>query len=252
MEEMIKKIRKTFATPGVGLIMLIVVPVIVVLIIVIVYLVVSPSEIMEPGIIINNFEEVLPDVPNGTRKRIEERLYATVEESGIKDVPEEGAMIRLGSNDGFALQGTFHVGDFIVDIGAVQQSYIVKYFYGYMVGENETEPSASATLYCIEDPSQMIYADFDCKANRDYTRPDPVQYVLPYETDSYALTYTYSLTSASGYAVVVTYNPPEEVYLEGRLEQFENESMGEIYSYLTGAGVNPDDYEFIYKYKIVE
>ena len=38
----------------------------------------------------------------------------------------------------------------------------------------------------------------------------------------------------------------------GVWEEFENESMGKIREFLTGAGINPDDYEFVIKYRIIE
>lgn len=244
-------IKKYLQSPGVKVVLALAIPIIIILILIMIYVLSQPETIVEPRLVIDNFEVELPDVPSETRQRIEERLYSQVELSGVGSVPEDGAVIREGSVDGFTIQ-ELHVGDFIVDIASVQQSYIMKYYYGELDGQHETEGAASVMVYCIEDPDKVIYANFACKANRDFVKPDPIQYILPRTFDEYSLSYTYSLTSESGYAVVVTFDPPESVYLSGRVEAFENESMGKIREFLTGAGVEPDNYEFVYKYKIVE
>lgn len=236
---------------GVRLVLALVIPTVFILVVIMIYVLSRPEIVLEPRLVIGNFDELLPDVPSMTKQQIEEKLYMQVEASGVRTVPENGAMIRGDSIGGFAI-GDFHVGDFIVDIDSIQQSYIMKYYYGALESEYEVEESASVMVYCIEDENEVIYPDFVCKANRDYVKPDPIQYILPRTFNYYSLSYTYSLTSESGYAVVVTYDPPESVYLGGRVEEFENESMGKIREFLVGAGVDPDDYEFVIKYKIVE
>lgn len=245
------EIKKYLNSSGVRIVIALAIPVIMILVIIIIYLLTQPEVIIEPTLTIDNFSEMLPDVPIDTELLIEEKLYDQVAESGAAGVPKDGAMIREGSVGGFAIRD-FHVGDFIVDIDSVQQSYIMKYYYGELKSEYEAEESASVMVYCIENPDEVIYDGFVCKANRDFVKPDPIQYILPQVFDNYSLTYTYSLTSKSGYAVVVTYDPPESIYLSGKVEEFENESMGKIREFLIGAGVNPDDYEFVIKYKIVE
>ena len=238
-------------SPGIRLILAVAIPVILILILIMIYIVTKPEVATEKRLMINNFGELLPEVPVETEYRIERKLYEQVAESGEKELPTEGAMIRAESVDGFMIQNSFHVGDFVVDIASIEQSYIVKYYYGELKGQNEMEALASVMIYCIEDPEEVKYRDFECKANNDYVKPDAIQYVVPRVFAGYELSYTYSLTSESGYAVVITYDPPESVYLTGRLEEFENESMDEIREYLSQAGVRPDDYEFITKYKIV-
>lgn len=243
--------KKYLDSSGVRIVIALAIPVIMILVIIMFYLLSRPEVVVEPTLAIDNFSEMLPNVPLDTERLIEEKLYSQVELSGVSSVPEDGATIREGSVDGFAIRD-FHVGDFIVDIASVQQSYIMKYYYGELEEQRETEGDTSVMVYCIENPDEVIYNDFACKANRDFVKPDPIQYILPQVFEGYSLTYTYSLTSESGYAVVVTYDPPESIYLSGKVEEFENESMGKIREFLTGAGVNPDDYEFVIKYKIVE
>ena len=238
-------------SPGVKLVLAIAIPVIAILILIMIYMIMKPETMVESRLVIDNFGELLPEVPAETEHRIEERLYEQVVDSVVNVLPTSGAMIRTGSTDGFTVQNSFHVGDFIVDIANVEQSYIVKYYYGELEGQPETEATASVMLYCIENPDEVIYGNFVCRANRDYVKPDAIQYILPRAFADNTLSYTYSLTSKSGYAVVVTYDPPESVYLAGKLEEFENGAMREIREYLSRAGVQPDDYEFVTKYSIV-
>ena len=252
MNQKKKGFGKIFESTGVKLVLAFTIPVIVLLIIIMVYMLTRPEEIVEPRLVIDNFSEMLPDVSKETEQRIEERLYNYVAESGVEVIPEDGAMIREGSVDGFTIQEKFHVGDFIVDIAEVEQSYIIEYYYGQLEDKQETEGSASVMVYCIEDPDEVVYATFVCKANRDFVKPDPIQFILPQAFSDYSLSYTYSLTSESGYAVVITYDPPESVYLSGKVEEFENKTMDEIREYLTRLGLEPDRYEFVSKYKIVE
>lgn len=246
------EVKEFFNSPGVKLVMIIAMPMIAILLLIMIFTITRLDIVGGPRLVIDDFAEELPEVPEDTRRRIEEKLYAQVEESGVSVVPEDGAMIREGSIDGFAVQRDLYVGDFIVDIDVVQESYIIKYYYGELNGGYELEASASVMLYCIENPDEVIYGDFQCLANHDYVKPDPIQYVLPREFEDYILSYTYSLTSESGYAVVVTYDPPESIYLSGRVEEFENESMGKIREFLIESGVEPDRYEFVVKYRIVE
>ena len=243
-------IKKYLQSPGVKVVLALAIPIIIILILIMIYVLSQPETIVESRLVIDNFEVELPDVPSETRRRIEERLYSQVELSGVGSVPEDGAVIREGSVDGFTIQ-ELHVGDFIVDIDSVKQSYIAEYFYGSLEGMNEMEREASATLYCIEEPELVKYPDFRCKANRDFVKPDAVSYLLPKEFDGFTADYTYSLSSKSGYAVVVEYDPSESVYMSGRVEAYKTEKMNELKEYLKKAGVDPDAYEYIEKFKIV-
>ena len=248
--------QKFWNEPGVKLVLALVLPVIIVLIIVLIYFLSQPVVDSEGRIVIDNFDEVLPAVPNDTRNAIEERLYLQVDGSLTSGqvIPESGAMIREGSNEGFAVKDEFHVGDFIVDIPDVQQSYIVEYRYGElnMEGLNETEVAGTVAFYCIENPDLVRYSNFRCDAMRDFVKPDPIQYILPVNIDRCELSYTYSTSSTSGYAVILTLNPTETTYRNGQVEAFRNDKMAEVREYIQKSGLNPDNYEYIVKYKIVE
>ena len=241
-----------YDTPGVRMVLLIAGVMIVLLVLILVYMIIKPGEVVKPRIRIDNFAEVLPKVPEKTKQSIEERLYEqvamTVKEGAT--VPESGAMIRKGTIDGLSVKNSFVAGDFVVDMGAVEQSYIVEYYYGRLEEMNEIEGDAAVELYCIEDPELVIY-DFKCLAKRDFVKPDAISFLLPKMFDDYALSYTYSSTSESGYAVVVEYDPSESVYMSGKVGEFKAEKMAEIREYIEKAGLDPDEYEYIEKFKVV-
>ena len=122
-------IKSFFGSSGVRLVLAVTIPIIVILIVIMIIVLLKPEEVRGPRLVIDNFAEMLPEVPGSTEQRIEERLYAQVMESGVSEVPESGAMIREGSVDDFTIRNEFYVGDFIVDIAEVEQSYIMEYYY---------------------------------------------------------------------------------------------------------------------------
>lgn len=245
--------REFFKEPGVRMVTAIVLVVIVALIVILVYLLVKPEPVEEPKIRIDNFSELLPNVPEVTHRKIEEELYLYVSDAlpSDEETPSSGALIREGTIDGFRILDEFHVGDFIVDIDSVQQSYIVEYHYGQLDGMQETEYEASVLMFCVENQELIKYPDFKCQANRDFTKPNAIQYVLPKEFDGFIANYTYSISSISGYAVVLEFNPPESVYESGSFESYKSEKTSELKNYLEKMGLDPNNYEYIEKFRIV-
>ena len=95
------EIQKYLQSPGLRAVLFLTVPIIVILIIIVFVVILQPGRIEEPRLVIDNIEEVLPDVPSETVRLIEEKLYMQVLESGVDMVPEDGAIIRENSWDGF-------------------------------------------------------------------------------------------------------------------------------------------------------
>ena len=248
-----KSTHDLFKEPGVRIIIGLTLIVIVILIAILLYLLAKPQLIEEPRIRIDNFSEFLPNVPEVTHRRIEEELYSYVSNAmqPNEEIPSSGALIREGTINGFDILDSFHVGDFIVDIDSVQQSYIAEYHYGRLDGMEETEYEASVSMFCIEDPELIKYPSFKCEANRDFTKPNAIQYVLPKVFDGFIANYTYSIASVSGYAIVLEFNPSESVYKSGKVEAYKAEKTKELKEYLQKMGLDPDDYEYIEKFRIV-
>ena len=62
-------------SPGVKLVLAIAIPVIAILILIMIYMIMKPETMVESRLVIDNFGELLPEVPAETEHRIEERLY---------------------------------------------------------------------------------------------------------------------------------------------------------------------------------
>lgn len=120
---------------------------------------------------IDNWSETLPQMPEDSRTRVEEVLRNQVGlNSADENIPSSGAKIRTGSQKSVEVGSGLMVGDFIVDIPSIQQSYRIRYFYGDDVGAvykdfnngQEFEMSASVVAYCVTNPEDIIYPDFVC------------------------------------------------------------------------------------------
>ncbi len=238
MTERLDKIREFFAEPGHRLAIYFVIPVIVVAIIAVVAIVMNNSE-SKPKIRIDNFAKLLPDVPESTRNRIEVLLYEKVEHSGASNIPTSGAMIEADSIDSFMLQTSFTVGEFVVKIDPLDASYRVQYFYGQLENANETEGEASVSIYNMDD--------------YDYEKIEPIRYLLPisFTSDRYSLNSTVSVKSKSGYAVIVTLNPSKDAYLNDSLDSFKAGVTEKVRNFFSHNGLNLDDYEIFYRYKVI-
>lgn len=120
---------------------------------------------------IDNWSEALSQMPDDSRIRVEEVLHNQVDLNfADENVPSSGAKIRMGSQKSVEVGSGLMVGDFIVDIPSIQQSYRIRYFYGDDVGAvykdfnngQEFEMSASVVAYCVTNPEDIIYPDFVC------------------------------------------------------------------------------------------
>ncbi|MBP5512957.1 hypothetical protein J6X73_02235 [Candidatus Saccharibacteria bacterium] len=121
---------------------------------------------------IGNWGEMEIQVPEGTRKMIEEALYGQAGMNmGGKNVPSSGAKIRIGTQRFVKTDVGIMVGDFIVDVPDIEQSYIMQYFYGdgsinlqmaFNDGQ-ELEVGASVVSYCVTNRDDIIYPDFKCQ-----------------------------------------------------------------------------------------
>lgn len=157
---------------------------------------------------IGNWGEMEVQVPEDTRKVIEETLY---EQVGMnmdgKNIPSSGAKIRIGTQRFVKTDVGIMVSDFIVDIPGIEQSYIMQYFYGDGSADlqmafndgQELEIGASVVSYCITDQDSIIYPDFKCQDKYGAYDSDRLinafyfRFILPH-----------TLTLSSGEEAVVT------------------------------------------------
>ena len=198
---------------------------------------------------IDNLSALIPGMPDSYRENIQNELYlqATSDLIGSnKTTPTSGAVIRDGSLNHIDVSDELHIGDFIVDIPSIEFSYIISYRYGRLEGF-QIELFASAKVYCIEDESQRIYPNFDadyCFAETGFRRSDAITYLTPYtaEDGSYTISWVYDAASPSKYSLIVHYEPTDDDASPAKLAAFEQKVDESIKTWLSGQGLNPDNY----------
>ena len=118
---------------------------------------------------IDNFNDYYYSVPQKTKNLIFSTLNNTIRKNVSGDIPTDGAIIRSTepylydyniNYDGYS-------GEFIVDIPAIQQSYLVNFNF------NE-DPEAftggyEVLIYCISG-NKMIYPDFGCEEDLPFIK----------------------------------------------------------------------------------
>ena len=152
---------------------------------------------------IENWSEELSHVPQDTRIRAEQKLYSQIEMNSSNNVPTSGAKIRKDTQTTLNIGSSFVMGDFIVDIPRINQSYVVQYYYGQLENQTqEPEISVSIDTFCITNPNKRIYPDFPCKDNygakntEQYITNTYLSFYLPHtETLSDNKTFTVDLNS---------------------------------------------------------
>ena len=126
---------------------------------------------LAPKLAIDNLAETLPDMPIGHRNAIEQDLLEQITKDVSKNtaIPLDGAKVRDNSLHTLNYE-KYYVGDFIVDIEALHRSYRIFYQYG-ILGNLNVETFTTATFYCLEDKTEIIYADFTkCSAKTSFKR----------------------------------------------------------------------------------
>lgn len=240
-ETRLAKIQKFFRSPGGHFALYLIIPVVIFTIIAIA-VISGRSAQKTDSIKIDNFSELLPNVPEDTRDRIENKLYEKIASSLPENakVPTSGAMINPESLYSISVPTSFVSGDFEVNIESIDQSYIVTYFYGVLEGARENEGDVSVSIYDIDDPN--------------FAHAEPIQYILPrdFPDDYFSISYTLSSESKSGYRIIVTMNPPEAIYEEASIDEFKANVEQKVNEFLKSRGLNPEDYKFYYKYKIIK
>ena len=152
---------------------------------------------------IENWGEELSHVPQDTRIRAEQKLYSQIEMNLPDNIPTSGARIRKNTQNTLNIGPSFVVGDFIVDIPRISQSYVIQYFYGQLENQTqEPEISVSVDTFCITNPDKQIYSNFSCKDNygakntEQYIANTYLSFYLPHtETLSDNKTFTIDLNS---------------------------------------------------------
>lgn len=170
-------------------------------------LIYSLYEIFRPNpygdeIKIDNFAEYFEDTPRDKKDALFAGLYNIVadnaEANGLSEIPKSGAMIRDGSAlNEYNKQDKLHVGEFIVDIESIGQSYAGYFEWS---DDNNAPFSGYTTLYTCLVKEDLVYGQFKCNdmfANSVTTKFPITQYLpdtVDYFSDNYSNHTNYRLS----------------------------------------------------------
>lgn len=136
-----------------------------------------------------------------------------------------------------------------IDIEKLGYSFIIRYTWTKGDGSAPEIDKGSATITCPKK-DDLKYSE-TCDDVEEFKEPDPLLYVLPYTGKGYYLIPRSSDTSASGYAIEISLDPSESVYLEGRVAAYRSQKTQEAEAYLKEKGINLDDYEIKVTYRTI-
>lgn len=220
------------------------------------FLIYSLYEIFRPNpygdeIKIDNFAEYFSDVPRDKRDALFAGLYNIVadnaEANGLSEIPRSGAMIRGGSAvSEYNELDKLHVGEFIVDIESIGQSYA-----GYYEWSNNNEASFSGytTLYTCLVKEDLIYGSFSCNdmVSDSVTTKFPITQYLPDTVDYFS----YDYSNHTNYKIAYSLNE-DETKIILTVTDYTGGNLQEALDRIRSFGFNPDDYAIEYIDKSAE
>ena len=139
----------------------------------------------------------------------------------------------------------------ITDFTDRQYSYKITYYWTAKANTPKNIDLASLSVYCLSD-QDSIYPDFNCaKLPNIQQEADPILSLLPYFGEHFSLRPSVSTTSTSGYGIIITYDPPESIYLSGRVAEFQQQTDATITDFLSAHHINIEDYSLVKKFAVV-
>jgi hypothetical protein len=200
------------------------------------------------GIVINDFNKKVKNLPSDRVESISAMLYNTVQ-LNLKDGQEmpniPDANIREGSEkQDEVTKNAQYSGSFIVDIESIRQSY--KVTYSYSKDPNDDFMSGYPVGVSCLDGAEVIYKDFQCKdlTSEESKGVDPIIYRLPHDT------LTYRITALEGDDATISLQI--DLYLSSvdlsdsaaAIQQYKLEAL----TWIESQGFNPDDYQITYSH----
>ncbi|MCL1839768.1 hypothetical protein FWF89_02080 [Candidatus Saccharibacteria bacterium] len=212
-------------------------------------------------IVITNIDSCAERLPASQRDTVFRQLYPFIREqnsvNGIDSQPTYHAVIRDNTcrtkdyeRDGLRSSNA----RFILDIEELNQSYRVS-FNWIKTGDPQSPEIdlGSTNVNCLLE-EYLIYGDFNCDQNpliqASNSGREPILSLIPYFGDGFSLSPTLSATSKSGYSIILTFDPPQIIYLEGPLEPFLESRRTMMRQFLQDNDINIDEYGIIENFRI--
>lgn len=211
-------------------------------------------------VVVENIDSCAIGLPTDRKNTIFRRLYQFVEsQNQTNNQPTTSTysgIIRANScqsADDTNANGELlsSAASFILDIAELQYSFRVQFSYFKNNKQPDEYVDIGFPLVTCLQPSKAIYPDFNCEDNELIlaTNDNPIYLeifsVFPYFGEDYNLTYTFSPDSVTGYSIIITYTPPESVYLDGTYDEFITSRRQMAENFLSNNNIDIDDYSII-------
>ncbi|MBR2841578.1 hypothetical protein IKE80_02255 [Candidatus Saccharibacteria bacterium] len=182
----------------------------------------------QPKVVIENIKSFLPDATQDYSAVLGQKIAKTVESNAPNyDIFGSKATIRENTFKMTKLEKdntSFY--SMIIDIPNLQQSYQI-----YDVYSSDNEPANRMYVLCLDNPSEIIYPDFQCKDEYPLNmRSIIVNYYLPY------FDFNYFSTFMEDNFTKIYINPTEYSPTEKEKETYLQETKEAVRS----LGVSPD------------
>ena len=142
------------------------------------------------GLKIQNYDQMVKNLPSETHQSIEASLYNIVKQnSNTKVSSVKDTYIRKDSaKQDEVSKGKQYSGSFIVDIESLKQSYRVAYAYSSTPNDGFMD-GYPINIICL-NPNELIYGEFDCKGTTtsETATSDPILKLVPHSTLNYKIT----------------------------------------------------------------
>ena len=201
-------------------------------------------------VIIKNVGECSDGISGYSKDVLFGNAYKLVKEQnnieGKYSIETYEASFREGSCKTETYNGTDNIVSYdtsaILDIEELGYSYQVEYSW---VKDNVGQDIDLGSMYamCL-NPGDLIFGDFDCESNPMVMTEmdlDPILSILPYFGDHYTI--QPAIDGDGKYKIVVEYDPPESVYLDGDLGTYVAERKQSAIDYLKEQGIELENYK---------
>lgn len=204
-------------------------------------------------VVIENIDECTNGITNYSKENLFGGLYNVVaEQNKINNVENKKtyeANIRVDTckTAEHDIDGVIsYTTEGIIDINELKYSYEISFVW------LKDEIGAGMDLgvvnaYCLSE-KQMIYDDFRCGDNSVVLKKvDPIVNLLPFFGDGFKMVLR---SNENGYYVNVEMEPSEQVYDDGKVDEFTNNVKKVVEKFFENNGLDMEKYEVKYTYKI--
>ncbi|MFV0484708.1 MAG: hypothetical protein ACK5MU_00535 [Candidatus Saccharimonadales bacterium] len=214
-------------------------------------------------VVIDNIDTCAERLPGSRKDAVFRNLYSYVEKqnevNGVETARTYHAVVRSDSCKVTEYESDSYLNynaKFIMDIEELGYSYRVN--FSWVKSGDAKHPNldlGSVNVNCLLD-DDLIYGEFGCEKNSLILTADSggdaILALLPYFGDGYMLTPTLSSSSASGYTIILTFDPPSSVYMDGSYDTFREGRRAMMREFLKENDIDIDDYELAENFKIVK